>query len=149
MSAMKTLTHTTHTAAATSRRLAAGAAALLLTAGLALSACAPHALHADPTNGQQTDDNTVVHGTDNVYRIKYDGGQEGDVHVRADDDADNAALEVKVYDPHGSLVTRDFGTADHSPVCTFRVGSDYDWRQYTIKVVNLSYHSIPYDIHFF
>jgi hypothetical protein len=125
------------------------AAALLLTAGLGLSGLAAHTLHADPSNGESSQDTTVVHGTDDVYQIKYNGGEEGDVHVRADDDSDNAYLEVKVYDPHGNLVTRDFGTADHSPVCAFRVSSDYEWRQYTIKVVNLSYHSIPYDIHFF
>jgi hypothetical protein len=127
----------------------AAAAALLLTAGLGLSGLAAHRLHADPSSGESRQDTTVVHGTDDVYQIKYDGGQEGDVHVRADDDGDNACLEVKVYDPHGNLVTRDFGAADHSPVAAWRVGSDYAWRQYTIKVVNLSYHSIPYDIHFF
>jgi uncharacterized protein (DUF1684 family) len=123
------------------------AAALLLTAGLALSVPAARTLHADPTNGESREDTTVVHGTDRFYHVKYNGGQEGDVHVRADQDSDNAYLEVKVYDPHGNLVTRDFGTADHSPLCAFRVSSDYEWRQYTIKVVNLSYHSIPYDIH--
>jgi hypothetical protein len=125
------------------------AAALLLTAGLGLTGLAAHRLHADPTNGQSSRDTTVVHGTDDVYQVKYNGGQEGDVHVRADDDGDDASLEVKVYDPHGSLVTRDFGSVGHSPVASWNVSGDYEWRQYTIKVVNLSYHSIPYDIHFF
>ncbi len=125
------------------------AAATLILAGTGLTALAPTALHADPRDGSQLSATTVEHGTDDYYHIKYNGGQEGDVHVVANNDGDDQYLEIKVYDPDGNLVARDHGGFNHSPQCGFHVDSQWQWRQYTIKVVNLSYHSIPYAIHFF
>ena len=125
------------------------AAAVCLTAGIGITGLAPRAIHADPTNGAESRDTTVFHGYDDVYHVKYNGDEEGDVHVRADADSDNQYLEIKVYDPEGNLVTRDFGGADHSPVCSWNVGHEWQWRTYTIKVVNLSYHSIGYNVHIF
>lgn len=130
-------------------KLSRTATALCLAAGIGLCGLAPRAIHADPTDGSQAGDTTVQHGYDDVYRVKYNGGEEGDVHVRADDVSDNQYLEIKVYDPDGNLVTRDFGSADRSPVCQWSVGDVWQWRTYTIKVVNLSYHSIGYHVHFF
>jgi hypothetical protein len=119
-------------------------AATLLLAGAGTLALIPKSLSADPTNGRQFKTTYVAQGTDDVYHIKYNGNEEGDVHVVATDEEDDTFLEIKVYDPDGNLIARDFGSDGHSPQCSFNVDSRWQWRQYTIKIVNFSNHDIPY-----
>lgn len=123
------------------------AAALLAAVGLLGLGTRP--VQADPRDGQQLEQNTVLSGTDDIYYIAYNGGEQGDIHVLPDNPDDAAALEIKVYDPDGNLVTRCFGLTDPDLHCSFDVDSMWAWRTYTIKVVNFSDHDIDYTVDFY
>ncbi len=96
------------------------------------------AAFAGAHDGATDHDDTVEEGKIDVYRIRFDGGEQAIVRAKAHGDD----IDLYIYDTHDNLIEKDVED-DDVPVCIWTP----KWTgEFKIKVVNNESHSVDYKL---
>lgn len=121
------------------KRLVVGVAATLI-----LGSTLFRLASAEPVGGRASNQDVLDANGVDTYTIRYNGGETADADAVSTAGQD---IDIKVYDPSGTLVARDTAP-DGEPQTRWYVSSDYEWRTYTIKVINCTNRRVGYKITF-